>query len=386
MIDNLLHPLQYHHTAQCVPSQPGASQAEPSGMPAHTGHEVRTMRNGDEPSAPADPTESILRILNGHCLQQAIHVAAVLGLADLLAAGPMEAAPLAKAAEADPASLLRLLRALASIGLFEETPNGHFALAPPGATLRADVPGSVRDRALYYGSPSMWGVWGGLLHSVRTGGSACRYVHGASFYEHLLRRPEAGDPFNRYMTKTSELHTEALLRTYDFNGIGTLVDVGGGLGGTLAAILAAYPELRGVVFDLPAVANAAVPVLAAAGLAERCRAEGGDMQRGVPRGDAYLLKWVLMDRSDEAAVEVLRNCAETMAEGGRLLAIEMTMPPDNRPSFARVMDLQMMLLFGDGRIRTEDELRGLFGVAGLKVVRVLPAPPSPNVIVEGQRA
>jgi cyclopropane fatty-acyl-phospholipid synthase-like methyltransferase len=158
-----------------------------------------------------------------------------------------------------------------------------------------------------------------------------------------------------------------------------LVDVGGGFGGTLAAILAAFPALQGVVFDLPAVADAAA-ALAAAGLAGRCRAEGGDMRRAVPRGgDAYLLKWVLMDQSDEQAIDVLRNCAEAMTDGGRVLAVEMTMPSDKRPSFARVMDLQMMLLFDGGRIRMEEELCGVFGAAGLEVVRVLSAPPSPKL-------
>jgi C-methyltransferase len=339
-----------------------------------------------EPSAHADPVEPMLRMLNGHCLQQALHVAALLGLADLLAAGPMDADGLAEETEADPTSLLRLLRALASVGVFEEGTDGRFALTPLGATLRADAPDSVRDRALYYGSPAMWGVWGGLLHSVQTGESACRHVHGVSLYEHVQRYPEVGDPFNRYMTKTSSRHTEALIRAYDFGGIETLVDVGGGLGGTLAAILTASPGLRGVVFDLPAVADAAAATLAAAGLTERCRVEGGDMRRAVPRGgDAYLLKWVLMDRSDKQAVEVLHNCAEAMRDGGRVLAVEMTMPPDNRPSFARVMDLQMMLLFDGGRIRTEEELRGIFAAADLEVVRVLSAPPSPNVVIEGRR-
>jgi O-methyltransferase domain len=298
----------------------------------------------------------------------------------------MDADSLAEKTEVDPTSLLRLLRTLASVGVFEEETEGSFALTPLGATLRVDAPDSVRDRALYYGSPAMWGVWGDLLHSVQTGESACGHVHGVSFYEHLLRHPEVGDPFNRYMTKTSSRHTDALIRAYDFGGIETLVDVGGGLGGTLAAILTAFPELQGVVFDLPAVADGAAATLAAAALAERCRVEGGDMRRAVPRdGDAYLLEWVLMDRSDEQAVEVLHNCAEAMRDGGRVLAVEMTMPPDNRPSFARVMDLQMMLLFDGGRIRTEEELRGIFGAAGLEVVRVLSAPPSPNVVIEGRR-
>ena len=189
------------------------------------------------------------------------------------------------------------------------------------------------------------------------------------------------------MARTSQQHADALIRAYDFGEIKTLVDVGGGLGGTLTAILAAFPGLRGVVFDLPTVADAAITKIAAAGLERRCQAEGGDMRRAVPRGaEAYLLKWVLMDRSDEQAVEVVRNCAEAMTDCGRVLAVEMTVPPDNRPSFARVMDVQMMLLFGGGRIRTVEELRVVFAAAGLEVVRVLSAPPSPNVVIEGRRS
>jgi hypothetical protein len=324
-------------------------------------------------------------MLNGHCLQQALHVAAVLGIADRLATGPRLVKELAASTGTDPLSLLRLLRALASVDVFEEAPDGAFALTALGTHLCADAPGSVRDRALYYGSPDMWGVWGALLHSVRTGEAACAHVHGAPFYEHLLRHPEAGGPFNRYMGSTSERHTEALLRAYDFGGIEMLVDVGGGLGGTLAAILARYPAMRGVVHDIPGVAEQATAELAAAGLAGRCAAVGGDMRSEVPRGgDAYLLKWVLMDRADGDAADVLRRCAGAMAPGGRVLVVEMAMPPDNRPSFARVMDLQMLLLFGGGRIRAEAELRGLFAEAGLEVTRVLPAPPSPNLVIEGR--
>jgi C-methyltransferase len=339
-----------------------------------------------ELSAPADTVEPMLRMLNGHCLQQALYVAAVLGLADLLFAGPMDAGGLATEVKADPDSLRRLLRTLASVGVFEEGPDSRFSLNPLGATLRSDAPNSVRDRAIYCGSPAMWDVWGDLLHSVRTGESACEHVHGVSFYDHLLSSPEIGETFNRFMARTSQQHADALIQAYDFGGIKTLVDVGGGLGGTLTAILAAFPGLRGVVFDLPTVADAAITKIAAAGLERRCQAEGGDMRRAVPRGEAYLLKWVLMDRSDEQAVEVLRNCAEAMTDGGRVLAVEMTMPPDNRPSFARVMDVQMMLLFGGGRIRTAEELRGVFAAAGLEVVRVLSAPPSPNAVIEGRRS
>jgi hypothetical protein len=203
----------------------------------------------------------------------------------------------------------------------------------------------------------------------------------------LIRHPEAGNPFNRYMGKTSEHHTEALLLAYDFAGIGTLMDIGRRLGGTLMTVLTAYPTLRGMIYDLPSVVKEAATALAAAGLADRCVATAGTCSAAcLGAGTPIFSKWVLMDRSDERAVEVLRRCAEAMEDDGRVLVVEMAMPPDNRPSFARVMDLQMLLLFGDGRIRTEVELRALFGAGGLKVTRVIAAPPSPNVIVKGRAA
>jgi hypothetical protein len=210
-----------------------------------------------------DSTEPLLHMLNGHCLQQALHVVAVLGVADRLAAGPKAVERLAASTATDRLSLLRLMRALASVGVFEENPDGVFALTPLGAHLRTDAPGSVRDRALYYGSPAIWGVWGALLHSIRTGEAACAHVHGEGFYGRLLHHPEVGRPFNGYLGSTSERHTEALLRAYDFSGIGTLVDVGGGLGGTICAILARYPAMRGVVYDIPGVAEQGTTVLAA---------------------------------------------------------------------------------------------------------------------------
>jgi hypothetical protein len=326
----------------------------------------------------------MLRLLNGHCLEQALYVAAVLGIADLLREGAKSSDELARVTGADGPSLYRLLRLLASIEVLSEDQNGHFALTSLGATLRRDVPNSVWDRALYYGAPEMWQVWGNLLHSVKTGESACEHVYATPFYEYLSQHPNVGVPFNRYMTKTSEQHNTAILKSYDFSPLRTLVDVGGGHGGTLAAILQAYPALQGILFDLPQVVEHAIP-LDAAGVAERCRIVGGDMQQSAPPGgDGYLIKWVLMDRSDEQALKVLRNCREAMADEGKILVVEMVMPRGTQASFSKMMDLQMMLLFGRGCIRTEEEFRALFQAAGLRVTQCL-ATPSPNSIIEGMR-
>jgi hypothetical protein len=333
---------------------------------------------------PPEPLEQMLRLLNGHCLEQALYVAAVLGIADLLREGAKSSDELARVTGADGPSLYRLLRLLASIEVLSEDQNGHFALTPLGTTLRSDVLNSVRDRAIYYGAPEMWQVWGSLLHSVKTGESACEHVHATPFYEYLAQHPNVGVPFNRFMTKTSEQHNATILTSYDFSPLRTLVDVGGGHGSTLAAILQAYPTLQGILFDLPQVVAHAT-LLDAAGVAERGKVVGGDMQQSVPPGgDGYLIKWVLMDRSDERAIQVLRNCREAMADGGKILVVEMVMPPGNQASFSKMMDLQMMLLFGRGGIRTEEEFRALFKAAGLRVTRCL-ATPLPNSIIEGVR-
>ncbi len=187
------------------------------------------------------------------------------------------------------------------------------------------------------------------------------------------------------MTKTSEQHNAAIVASYDFSSLGTVVDVGGGHGATLAAILAACPALRGVLLDLPQVVSQATP-LAAAGLTDRCTAVGGDMEQAVPAGgDAYLIKWVLMDRPDDVAIRLLRNCAAVMGETGKVVVVEMVMPTGGGPSFSKVMDVRMLLVFGGGRLRTETEFRALFAAAGLRLTRVIPTP-SPNSIIEGERA
>jgi O-methyltransferase len=199
----------------------------------------------------------------------------------------------------------------------------------------------------------------------------------------LIENPNVGTPFNRYMSNTSVQHNAAILDAYDFSRIATLVDIGGGHGGTLAAILGASPGLHGVLFDLPEVVENA-SYLDAPDIAARSRREGGDMEQGVPAGaDAYLLKWVLMDRPDDRAVRLLRHCRTAMTAGGRVLVVEIGMPDDDRPNLGRVMDLQMMLLFGGGRIRTETEFRALFTEAGLAITAVH-STRSPNVIIEGR--
>jgi hypothetical protein len=244
-------------------------------------------------------------LLNGHLVEQALHVAAVLGIADRLAGGPLTATELAADIGVDASALYRLLRTLAIVDIFACAADDRFGLTPLGDTLRDDSPNSLRDRAVFYGSPEMWPVWGNLLHSVRAGRSACEHLHDTPFYQFLIENPDVSTPFNRYMSKTSAQHSAAILDAYDFAGIATLADIGGGHGGTLAAILGASRGLHGVLFDLPEVVERNSH-LDSPDITARSRRAGGDMERGVPAGaDAYLLKWVLMDRPDDRSVRLL---------------------------------------------------------------------------------
>ena len=188
------------------------------------------------------------------------------------------------------------------------------------------------------------------------------------------------------MTRQSDQHNQAIVAAYDFSVFRTVSDVGGGQGSTLAAILRANPSLRAILLDQPQVVAGAEPMLRAAGVADRCESVGGDMLQGVPRGaDGYVVKRVLMIWGDELAVQVLRHCAEALPEQGRVLVVEMVMPPGNDPSPAGSFDLLMMLANEEGRVRTEAEFRDLFAAAGLRLARVVPTA-SPNFILEGMPA
>jgi hypothetical protein len=343
---------------------------------------------GESPR-PEEPAVQMLELLDAHFLVQALHVAAVLGIADLLSPGPKSVEELASAAGAHARSLHRLLRLLASRGIFREESAGTFALTPRGATLRSDVPDSVRDRALYVASPPVWQAWGDLEYSVRTGESAFEHAHGVSFYDYLTEHPAVGAPFNRFMVKSSEQHNAAIVDAYDFSPMRTVVDVGGGFGSTLTAILRAYPSLRGVLFDLLRVTEQVR--LEATGVAERCEVVGGDMLQAVPLGgDGYILKRVLMDKADDASVQVLKNCVDAMADGGKVLVVDYIVPAGDEPSISKVLDVTMLVYMHGGRIRTEAEFRELFAAAGLCLERVIPTP-SPHwhgshVIMEAARS
>jgi len=271
---------------------------------------------------------------------------------------------------------------LAGAGVFAEEAPGRFGLTPLASTLRTNTPDSVRDWALFIAAPPVWAAWGNLLHSVQTGESAFEHTFGMRLFSYMTDHPELGAAYNNWMARQSELPNGAVLASYDFSIHRKVVDVGGGQGATLAAILEANPHLTGVLFDLPQVVNkATLP----SSTAQRGEIVAGDMLESMPAdGDAYLLKRVLMDWSDELATRALTNCRDAMVEHGKVLVIEPIMPEGNEPSVSKFLDMTMLVMQGGGRIRTQDEHRALFEAAGLELTRVIPTS-SPLRLIEGAR-
>lgn len=303
---------------------------------------------------------------------QLIHVAAKLGIADVLKDGPQDASALARAVGAHPRALYRLLRALASLGIFAETTDGRFQITPLAQTLRSDTPRSLRDLALLYGDAWVWDVYGRTLHSVVTGLPAFDRVHGRTLFEHLQRDAEAASAFDRGMTAYSEQESLAILGAYDFTDAVHLIDVGGGQGALLAAILAARPEARGVLFEQPDVVERAREVMRRAAVADRCAMVPGDFFEAVPGGgDLYLLKSVLHNWDDARSRTILRNCRDSMPSRSRLLVIERVVPEGGGASDAKLFDINMLVVLG-GLERTTGEYRRLLEDTGFELRRVIP--------------
>ncbi len=326
----------------------------------------------------------MLQLGLGHFRSQAIYVAAKLGIADLLEKGPKSAVELSRMTDTHADSLYRLLRALASIGVFAEDESGRFRMTPLATTLQSNSANSVRAALLLGGSDFHWGAWSDLLYSIRTGQSAFEHVHGMRFFDYLAKHADAEARFGAWMTRSSELNNPAIVNGYDFSGFRTIVDVGGGQGSLLVAILRANPNARGVLFDVAGVIEAARQGEAGR-LGERCEMVEGSFFESVPRGgDLYLLKTVIHDWDDELAVRILTSCREAMSAQSRLLVIESIVPDGNQPHFSKFMDLNMLVLNHGGRERREGEYRLLFDRAGLELTSVRDTA-SPFDLIEGVR-
>lgn len=340
---------------------------------------------------PQDLREMVL-LIGGYRISQCIYVAAELGLADRLAAGPMTSGGLAAATGVHAPSLLRVLRMLAGVGVVAQTAPDTFALTALGATLRSDVAGSPSRNVRAQLHPAQWAAWGQLLPAVRLGSTPFEDVHRKGLFDYMAEDDGLARLFDAAMSANTARGGVAIASAYAFAQDETVMDVGGGRGELLIALLTANASLRGALLERPSVVEGARRTLAAAGVGKRCTIVAGDFLAHVPAGaSAYLLSHVIHDWDDARAATILRNCREACGQDGRILMFERLLGCDHVAGVAALhVDLEMMVNLG-GRERTEAEYRALADKAGLRVARIVPVPGAPDhAIIEcvpsGRRA
>ncbi len=309
-------------------------------------------------------------------------MAAKLGIADRLADGPKSAEEMAGPAEVHATSLYRILRTLAGEGVFAERDDGRFELTAMAEWLRSDKPGSLRGWTTMRGEPVLWRSWGEILHSVKTGCPAFNHVFGMQAFEYFAQNPDVAAMFDDAMRSVSGVKYGAVAEVYDFSGIGTLVDVGGGNGGLMTAILKANPRMKGIIAELPHVAENARKHVEAVGLSKRCQCVAIDMFESVPVGDACIMANVIHDWDDQCSQIILKNCRNAMSEQRKVLLVELVLSPANTPHLSKLADLEMLVMTEGGKERTEQEYTKLYAAAGLRLTRVIPTG-SQWSIVEG---
>lgn len=303
---------------------------------------------------------------------RALYGAAELQLADLLAVGPRSAEELGQATGTHAPSLYRLLRALASCQIVSEVAPRRFALTRLGEALKSGAPGAARATILTLGGDWQWQAWGKFRHSLETGEPALRAAFGKGLFDYLKANPQDGARFAEAMVGMHGAMGAAVTDAYDFSPFRSAVDVGGGTGSLLLAILNTFPALRGVLFDLPETAEQARQAIAGAPSSSRCEIAAGNFFEAVPHGhDAYVLSHVLHDWSDQEAALILRNCRRAIAPDGRLLIVETVLPPGDTPHHGKMLDLLMLTVTG-GLERTAEEFEALLDDAGFKLTRVVP--------------
>jgi hypothetical protein len=333
----------------------------------------------EQVSAEVPPAAKLMQMIFGFVTTQAISVAARLGLADLLNDGAKTVDELAEATGTQARPLYRILRALASVGIFAEDA-GRFSLTALAEPLRSNTPDSLRDFSIFIGADWHWRAWGDLFGSAQSGLPAFEKIYGKAYFDYLGENTGAAQVFNDAMTSISTAASAAIIDGYDFTGINKLVDVGGGHGMLLCSILEKYPQMSGMLIDAPSVITGTKEAIDARGLSQRCEAVAGDFFASVPAGgDAYIMKHIIHNWNEERASTILQCCRRQMPEEGRLLVVEMVIPEGNAPSFSKLMDLEMLVLLRSYE-RTEAEYRELFNRSGFKLTRIVPTKSAYSVI------
>lgn len=339
-------------------------------------YEQREVNSHEPP-----PEIIMLQMIFGFWLSRCIYAAAKLGIPDVLTRGSMTTEEIAGKVGAHAPSLYRVMRALASVGVFAESDGGRFALTPLGETLKT---GGVRSFAIAELGEDHYEAWGNLLHSIKTGERAFDNVFGVPVWKYYAEHKENAAIFNQAMTDLTLAVEAAVMKAYDFSSFQKVVDVGGGHGSFLASILKSNESARGVLFDAPPVVEGAHQRFENEGLSARCEVVGGDFFEAVPEGgDLYTMKFILHDWDDARCQTILRNCHRAMKENGKLLVLDMVVPQGDKPSPSKLIDINMLVMTG-GRERTREEFSSLFESAGFRLKRVIPTE-SLVSIIEGER-
>jgi O-methyltransferase domain/Dimerisation domain len=318
------------------------------------------------------PGEIIMQIGTGYMATAALYAVTKLGIPDILKSGAKTTSEIARACEANEDAVYRVMRALASTGIFTESAPRTFALMPEGELLLSDRPDSQRSMVLWLGNKMHFDTYSELPYAMKTGNTVVEKVYGESCFGYFEKNPEVSKVFNEAMTGFSQKFAPAAIEAYDFSWLNgkTLADIGGGHGFVLTSILKKYPEIRGVLADLEHVVAGAPEMIRRAGVEDRCTTQPVDFFASVPAADAYVLKHIIHDWNDEKATTILRNCARAGIGKTRVLLMESVVAPGNEPHFAKWLDLEMLLLPG-GKERTEAEFAKLFEGAGFKLMRVV---------------
>ncbi|ARV60124.1 methyltransferase [Nostocales cyanobacterium HT-58-2] len=313
----------------------------------------------------------MIQMATSYWVSRAVYAAAKLGIADKLKDGPKSCDELANSTGTNVQALYRLMRALASVGIFAENEQGYFTLTPLASYLQSDAPNSVQAFAISFGEEH-YRAWGDILYSIQTGDSAFQNLYGTPVFQYYAQNPQAGKTFDEAMTNVSAKDKTEIVAAYDFSSIRKLVDIGGGHGSFIASILKANPTMEGILFERPSVVEGANSVLEAEGVSKRCQVVAGNFFESLPSGgDAYILKYVIHLLDDERAIALLKNCHSAMEENGKIILVEQIVPPDNEPSWSKFLDIHMLIAISGGRERTKMDYQTLFEASGFKLNKIV---------------
>jgi hypothetical protein len=329
------------------------------------------------------PSELLMQFAFGYVAGACLHATAELGIADLLEKGPQSTEQLAKSTGVKADFLYRTLRALASMGVFDEKAAGEFALTPISQGLLTNQPGSMRNMVRFAADPWHYQMYSHMLEVLKTGKTATEVALNQNCFDAFAKDPAEQARFNAAMTSFSAVVMPAVLEAYDFSGIKMLIDVAGGHGFVLTSILQKYPEMKGKVMDMAHVVDGANARIQQMGLSERAQAVAGDFFQSVPSGgDAYVMKHIIHDWDDERALTILKNIRKSLdgVGDGKVILLEAVVPPGNTPHPSKMLDIEMMMLPG-GMERNEQQYRELFQRAGFELREIIPTKSALSVLV-----